>query len=403
MSGSLNPNSALTASGSATGNPRNKTALKPGFSLVGWVRLANSGEDLTKTGGRRFPVSKEELAKHCTPDDCWIAVRGRVYNITRYLEYHPGGVPELMRGAGQDATKLFDEFHTWVNIDQLLAKCLIGPLKTSITLDLGKKSSLFTTPPIPEDAEPFVKLPARIIPRFDWIQRKSCLTVYFFTKGLCNPGLMVHRISDKECEATIYIGKTSHTYKFSFLKPLKFPPKISINHETGKIEMTFLKEEEEVWSNFGVFEKIKTTNNEELGEYFECEIVRKEFINHDSFELSLRPKNEKMFVPSLGFHYNFKHMAVDRHVIRSYTPISTSFTSKLLEQNDLNFIIKKYETGILSKHLAETSEVVLMSQQKGSFDLNRLKDHKRFLLLAAGSGITPFFKLIEFLLSCNRW
>ena len=25
-------------SASATGNPRNKTALKPGFSLVGWIR-----------------------------------------------------------------------------------------------------------------------------------------------------------------------------------------------------------------------------------------------------------------------------------------------------------------------------------------------------------------------------
>lgn len=37
MSTNLNP-SSLTASGSATGNPRNKTALKPGFSLVGWIR-----------------------------------------------------------------------------------------------------------------------------------------------------------------------------------------------------------------------------------------------------------------------------------------------------------------------------------------------------------------------------
>ena len=34
---------------------------------------------------------------------------GRVYNITQYLEYHPGGIPELMRGAGSDATHLFNE------------------------------------------------------------------------------------------------------------------------------------------------------------------------------------------------------------------------------------------------------------------------------------------------------
>lgn len=34
---------------------------------------------------------------------------GRVYNVTPYLEYHPGGIPELMRGVGRDATDLFDE------------------------------------------------------------------------------------------------------------------------------------------------------------------------------------------------------------------------------------------------------------------------------------------------------
>ena len=29
--------------------------------------------------------------------------------MTPYLEYHPGGIPELMRGVGRDATDLFDE------------------------------------------------------------------------------------------------------------------------------------------------------------------------------------------------------------------------------------------------------------------------------------------------------
>lgn len=37
---------------------------------------------------------------------------GRVYNITPYLEYHPGGIPEIMRGVGKDGTDLFDEVTT---------------------------------------------------------------------------------------------------------------------------------------------------------------------------------------------------------------------------------------------------------------------------------------------------
>lgn len=39
------------------------------------------------------------------------------------------GPEELMRGAGIDATELFDKVHPWVNYDSLLAKCLIGPLR----------------------------------------------------------------------------------------------------------------------------------------------------------------------------------------------------------------------------------------------------------------------------------
>lgn len=37
-----------------------------------------------------------------------------------------------MRGAGIDATQLFDKVHPWVNYDSLLAKCLVGPLRFDI-------------------------------------------------------------------------------------------------------------------------------------------------------------------------------------------------------------------------------------------------------------------------------
>jgi hypothetical protein len=235
------------------------------------------------------------------------------------------------------------------------------------------------------------------------------LMIYFYMKGHCNPGLSLsivstnrndYRICDKECEATIFIANDSHTYKFSFLRALHFPPKIFINQESGKLEMAFKKEVEEVWSNFGVFEKIKTSTGDESNEDFsECEIVHREFINHDSFELILRPKFNKIFLPSLGYHLNFKLEST----IRSYTPVPSSYlTGESSQSFDLRFIIKKYNSGLMSKFLAETNDVITVSQQKGSLDLNRLKDHVKFLLLAAGSGLTPFCYLIDFLLTRNN-
>lgn len=53
----------------------------------------------------RIPPSV--LKKHNKRDDAWSAFHGKVYNITSYLPFHPGGERELMRVAGRDGTKLF--------------------------------------------------------------------------------------------------------------------------------------------------------------------------------------------------------------------------------------------------------------------------------------------------------
>lgn len=59
------------------GNPRNKVALKPGRSLMDWIRLTNSGADLSGTaGGGARDVSVEELSRHSAKNDAWLAIRG---------------------------------------------------------------------------------------------------------------------------------------------------------------------------------------------------------------------------------------------------------------------------------------------------------------------------------------
>lgn len=47
------------------------------------------------------------LKQHNKRDDAWSAFDGKVYNITAYLPFHPGGEKELMRVAGRDGTQLF--------------------------------------------------------------------------------------------------------------------------------------------------------------------------------------------------------------------------------------------------------------------------------------------------------
>jgi cytochrome b involved in lipid metabolism len=52
----------------------------------------------------------EELKKHNTTEDLWIALHGRVYNITPFLEEHPGGDGVLVDNAGNPPTKSFCQF-----------------------------------------------------------------------------------------------------------------------------------------------------------------------------------------------------------------------------------------------------------------------------------------------------
>merc|ERR1711871_627461 len=37
-------------------------------------------------------------------------------------------VQKLMLGAGKDCTDMFNRYHSWVNCDQILSKCLVGYL-----------------------------------------------------------------------------------------------------------------------------------------------------------------------------------------------------------------------------------------------------------------------------------
>ncbi|KAI9592890.1 cytochrome b5-like heme/steroid binding domain-containing protein [Syncephalis fuscata] len=67
-----------------------------------------------------------DVRQHRTESDCWCVLHGKVYNITSYIPFHPGGKRDLIAIAGKDATKLFMETHGWVNADMMLDQCLVG-------------------------------------------------------------------------------------------------------------------------------------------------------------------------------------------------------------------------------------------------------------------------------------
>lgn len=55
--------------------------------------------------------NEEEIEKHNSADDCWVVVDGEVYDVTKFLDEHPGGKKILLKEAGKDASKVFHKFH----------------------------------------------------------------------------------------------------------------------------------------------------------------------------------------------------------------------------------------------------------------------------------------------------
>lgn len=52
-----------------------------------------------------------DVAKHCMRGDAWVTIDGFCYDVSRYIDHHPGGVLPLINMAGKDATDAFANYH----------------------------------------------------------------------------------------------------------------------------------------------------------------------------------------------------------------------------------------------------------------------------------------------------
>ncbi|KAI4176054.1 MAG: hypothetical protein LQ343_001337 [Gyalolechia ehrenbergii] len=117
--------------------PSKKVLLEPGHSPLDWAHLISNPPSSSYLRGDdvppnliRVPPSALRYHNGRKGKNAWGVWQGKVYNLTPYMKFHPGGVNELMKGAGRekDAERLFLEVHPWVNWEGLLGECLIGIL-----------------------------------------------------------------------------------------------------------------------------------------------------------------------------------------------------------------------------------------------------------------------------------
>jgi len=78
-------------------------------------------------------LTSSEIKKHNSRDDCWSIVNGKVYNLTSFVQQHPGGIELISSICGIDGTAAFSSQHgSSAKPNNALAGLLLGSLGAEI-------------------------------------------------------------------------------------------------------------------------------------------------------------------------------------------------------------------------------------------------------------------------------
>jgi succinate dehydrogenase/fumarate reductase flavoprotein subunit len=106
----------------AAGLPAAAAAAAP-LPAAGGV--AAEGADASAAAAALRTVSAEELAAHNSWQSCWVALHGKVYDFTAFLDEHPAGPESILKLGGTDGTEMYETVHNVRMLDDFQAE-LVG-------------------------------------------------------------------------------------------------------------------------------------------------------------------------------------------------------------------------------------------------------------------------------------
>lgn len=108
--------------------------VEPGAGDSGWMKLSEVEQAKDQAANSASDDSKqftlEEVEKHNKPDDAWIIINNKVYDVTSVLSWHPGGAAAVLNYAGKatvDTSNDYNSIHDGYANEQR-DKLLIGSI-----------------------------------------------------------------------------------------------------------------------------------------------------------------------------------------------------------------------------------------------------------------------------------
>lgn len=331
--------------------------------------------------------------------------KNTVYDVTKYLADHPGGVDIMLEFAGKDATEAFDNAGHSEDADEIMADYRIGTLKGGAV----KKAAAAT-----------VRVAVKAVPQAKKIANSSsspspaavggavvsvgALAAAVFGLRRMDPSTLTHLLR------TMHIGGASGATTrsgasgggFSFgegfmiasalavlaggLVTRKLSSLIIVGHaprEAPHRKMARVARPDPLLSR-GFLDPLA---------FQPLPLVAKELVAPGVYRLLFElPTPDAVLGLPIGQHVAIKATIDGATVQRSYTPVSNN-----ADRGILDLVIRVYPDGLLTgRYLANLSvgDEVLFRGPKGAMRYSRGLC-KKIGMLAGGTGITPMYQLIR--------
>ncbi|KAK6010135.1 putative cytochrome b5, partial [Ostertagia ostertagi] len=73
-------------------------------------------------------LTRKDVAEHNTNKSTWFVIGNKVYDVTKFLEEHPGGCEVLLEVAGRDATEAFEDVGHSTDAREMREQYLVGDI-----------------------------------------------------------------------------------------------------------------------------------------------------------------------------------------------------------------------------------------------------------------------------------
>ncbi|KAJ5637540.1 Cytochrome b5 [Penicillium lividum] len=361
----------------------------------------------------------EEVQKHNTPDDVWIVLHNKVYDITKYLEDHPGGSAILIEVAGTDATEAFEETGHSDEARDELARYYVGDLPSeehAETLEVYRPNfeqvAQSAVVSVKKSSNGRLSTLARAVVKLGLTGVLGTAVVTGYYRGWGSLLQPLRQLSSHALTVLFYrsgsnaqfwtgfgiasIGQLSLTIGLTTWISTKLDVQQEFTHysprRTTRMNQIILRERLPSSSKNKALPKPQSSTPLEPRTWKNFPLIRKDTVSPNvyRFVFGLPHEDDILGLPT-GQHIALRATINGESVSRSYTPVSNN-----TDLGRIELLVKVYPQGKMTKHLEsmKIGDMIEIRGPKGAMQYNT-SYAKQIGMIAGGTGITPMYQLIR--------